>query len=65
MRESLHEVDNDNGVRVVNFATSKTLIVQNMFPHHDICKHTWTSSDGVTLNQIEHVLIDKDDFQIY
>jgi hypothetical protein len=26
--ESLHEIDNDNGVRVVNFATSKNLRVK-------------------------------------
>jgi hypothetical protein len=27
--ESLHEISNDNGVRVVNFATSKNLIVRS------------------------------------
>jgi hypothetical protein len=32
--ESLHEASNDNGVRVVNFATSKNLIVKSTtFPH--------------------------------
>jgi endonuclease/exonuclease/phosphatase family metal-dependent hydrolase len=57
--ESLHEASNDNGVRVVHFATSKNLIVKNTtFPHRDIHKHTWTS-DGVTHNQIDHVLIHK------
>jgi hypothetical protein len=58
--KSLHEISNDNGVRVVNFASSKNLIVKNTtFPHHDIHKHTWTSPDGVTHNQTELVLIDK------
>jgi endonuclease/exonuclease/phosphatase family metal-dependent hydrolase len=58
--ESLHEASSDNGVRVVNFATSKNLIVKSTtFPHHNIHKHTWTSPDGVTHNQIDHVLIDK------
>jgi endonuclease/exonuclease/phosphatase family metal-dependent hydrolase len=57
--KSLHEASNDNGVRVVNFATSKNLIVKSTFPHCDIHKHTWTSPDGVTHNQIDHVLIDK------
>jgi endonuclease/exonuclease/phosphatase family metal-dependent hydrolase len=58
--ESLHEVSNDNGVRVVNFAISKNLIAKSLtFPHRDIHKHTWTSSDGVIHNQIDHVLIDK------
>jgi hypothetical protein len=27
--ESLHEISNDNGVRVVNFATSKNLVVKS------------------------------------
>jgi hypothetical protein len=31
--ESLHEISNDDGVRAVNFATSKNLIVKStMFP---------------------------------
>jgi hypothetical protein len=31
--ESSHEISNDNGVRVVNFATSKNLVVKTtMFP---------------------------------
>jgi exonuclease III len=34
--ESLHEASNDNRIRVVNFATSKNLIVKSTFPHHDI-----------------------------
>jgi hypothetical protein len=41
-------VSNDNGVRTVNFATSKNLIT---FPHGDNHKHIMTS-DGVTNNQI-------------
>jgi hypothetical protein len=58
--ESLHEASNDNGVRAVNFATSKNLIVKSTtFPHQNIHKHTWTSPGGVTHNQIDHVLIDK------
>jgi hypothetical protein len=51
--ESLYEASNDNGVRVVNFATSKNLIVKSTtLPHHNTRKHTWTSLDGVTYNQI-------------
>ena len=39
--ESLHQVNNDNGVRTVKFATSKNLVVKStMFPHRDIHKHT-------------------------
>jgi hypothetical protein len=44
--ESLHEISNDNGVRVVNFATSKNLVMKcTMFPHHKIHKYTWTSPE--------------------
>jgi hypothetical protein len=58
--ESLHEISNDNGVRVVNFATSKNLIVKRtMFPYHNIHKFAWTSPDGKTCNQIDHILIDR------
>jgi hypothetical protein len=45
--ESLHEIINDNGVRLVNFATSKNLRVKStMFPHRNINKYNWTSPDG-------------------
>jgi hypothetical protein len=54
--ESLHEISNDNGVRVVNFATSKNLTVKStMFPHRNIHKYTWISPDG----NIDHILIDR------
>jgi hypothetical protein len=54
------------GVRVVNLATSKNLNVKGTtLPHDDIHKHTWTSPDGVTHNQTDHVFIDKNDIQIY
>jgi hypothetical protein len=50
---SLHEASNDNRVSVVNFRTPKNLILKStIFPHHNIHKHTWTSPDGVTQNQI-------------
>jgi hypothetical protein len=43
----------DNVIRVVNFATTKNLIVKSTtFPHCDIYKHTWTSQNGVTHNEI-------------
>jgi endonuclease/exonuclease/phosphatase family metal-dependent hydrolase len=58
--EILHEDSNDNGVRVENYATSKDLVFKStMFPHQNIHKHTWTSPDGKTHNQIDHVLIDR------
>jgi hypothetical protein len=41
--ESLQEIRNDNGVRIVAFATSKNLTVKStMFPRRNINKFTWT-----------------------
>jgi hypothetical protein len=57
---SLHESSNDNGVRLVNFATSKNLRVKStMFPNRNFHKCTWTSPDGETHNQIDHILVDR------
>ena len=56
-QKSLHQDSNDNGVRLVNFATLQNL--GTMFPHRNIHKYTWTSPDDKTHNQIDHVLIDK------
>jgi len=56
---SLHRDSNNNVVRIVNFATSKILIVKSMmFPHRNIHKYTWTSPDGKTNYHIDHILID-------
>jgi hypothetical protein len=56
----LHEISSDNGVRVVNFATSKNLRLKStMFPRRNIHKCTWTSPDGKTHNQIDHILVDR------
>jgi len=53
-----NRIVNDNGVRIINFATSKNLVVKSMmFPHRYIHKYTWTSPDGKSHNQIDHILI--------
>jgi endonuclease/exonuclease/phosphatase family metal-dependent hydrolase len=58
--ESSHEISNDNGVIVVNFATSENLVVKStMFPHRRLHKYTWTSPDGKMHNQFDHILIYK------
>jgi exonuclease III len=58
--KSLHEISNDSGLRVVNFATSKNLVIKStMFPHRYIHKYIWTCPKGNTHNQIDHVLIDR------
>jgi hypothetical protein len=58
--ESLHEISNDSAVRVVNLSTSKNLVVKRtMYPHRKFHKYTWTSPEGNTHNQIDHILIDR------
>jgi hypothetical protein len=46
---TLHETTNENGVKIVNFATPKNLNVMNiMCPHLKIHKNTLTPPDGKT-----------------
>jgi hypothetical protein len=45
--ESSHEITNDNGVRLVNFAASENLVFRSTkFLHCSIHKYTWTSHDA-------------------
>jgi hypothetical protein len=58
--KSLHKIANDKGVKIVNFATSKTLTVKStMFPHNNIHIYIWTSLDEKSHNYIGHILIDE------
>jgi hypothetical protein len=58
--ESLHEISNDNGVRVVYLVTSKNLIVRStMFPRRNIHKLTWASPDRKTHIKIDDILTDR------
>jgi hypothetical protein len=56
--KDLHEISNDNEARVVNFATIKDLIIKSTTsPQRNIHKFTWTSPDGKTHSQTDHILI--------
>jgi hypothetical protein len=50
--ESLYEISNDNGFRLVNFFTFKNLTVKStLFPHRYIHTYIWTS-DGKTIKLV-------------
>jgi hypothetical protein len=52
------EINNNNRVRLVNTAPSKTLAVKStMLPHRSIYKYIWPSPDGKTHTQIDRILI--------
>lgn len=54
-----HEKTNNNGGRLVDFANGRDLVVYGTwFPHKKIHQVTWSSPDGRTYNQIDHILVD-------
>ncbi|KAL4153722.1 hypothetical protein QTP88_001555 [Uroleucon formosanum] len=58
--ESIHDLSNGNGTRLVEFAIANGLIVSSsFFPRKNINKYTWTSPGGIYHSQIDHVLVDK------
>lgn len=59
-KHTLHDITNDNGERLCDFAITRDFVVSStMFPHKNIHLQTWTSPDGNTTNQIDHVLVSK------
>ena len=58
--EGLHQDNNDNCIRIIKSQHKKNLVFKNtMFPHRNIHNCTWTSPDGKTHNQTDHILIDR------
>lgn len=59
-KESLHTICNRNRLRLISFAASNSMIVRSTtFPHKNIYKASWKYLGGNTLNQIDHILIEK------
>ena len=57
---SLHNQSNENGLRLIDFAESRGMIIgSTSFPLKEMHKGTWKHPDGQTVNQIDHVLIDR------
>jgi exonuclease III len=58
-KHSLHSQSNDNVLRLINFAASRSMeIGSTIFCHKNMHKATWKSPDGETMNQMDHILID-------
>ena len=58
-KHSLHESSNGNGLKLIDFATSRGMVIgSTLFPHKKIHKGTWKSPDNQTINQIDHILIE-------
>ena len=66
-QESLHQYSNDNGVRKVNFAISKNLVVKStMFPHRNIHKYK-KKKIIIIINETVHQILtnaNKPEFQL-
>jgi hypothetical protein len=59
-KESLHEDSNDNGLRLIDFAIEKKMIIKSTWHAlKDVKKETWVSPDGITRNQVDHVIVDR------
>jgi hypothetical protein len=55
---TLHDVTNQNGEMICNFAIENNMAVRNtQFQYKTIHKGTWISPDLTTVNQIDHILI--------
>ena len=56
---SLHEVLNNNGLRLIQLTAALNMVVgSTLFPKKSIHKVTRVSPDGRTCNQIDHILVE-------
>ncbi|PNF24980.1 hypothetical protein B7P43_G08801, partial [Cryptotermes secundus] len=58
-REGIFKPAMGNEISIVNYAKSKKYYCQKYdLSHHNMYEFTWTSRDGKTHNQIDHILIE-------
>jgi len=58
---TLHKLSNSNGEMLLEFALGNNLkVMSTHFQHKKIHKCTWLAPDQMTLNQIDHVLINSE-----
>ena len=51
-------VMNENGEKFTDFCHAHNLVIGgSIFPHKEIHKYTWTSPNGTTKNQIDHICV--------
>ena len=51
---------NENGERLCEFCDMNELVItRTLFPHKNIHKATWVSPNRITMNQIDHILINE------
>lgn len=59
-QESLHMMSYDNGLRAINFAVLKDLVISSkFFPRKDVYKQTWISPNITTKSQIYLIIINR------
>jgi endonuclease/exonuclease/phosphatase family metal-dependent hydrolase len=59
-RNSLHEVTNNNGLRLVQYATINNFkVLSTRFQRNDIYKGNWKIPGTNDTNQIDHILVSK------
>jgi endonuclease/exonuclease/phosphatase family metal-dependent hydrolase len=59
-RHSLHETTNNNGFRLVQYATTNNFkVLSTWYPRKDIHKGTWKIPGTNETNQIDHMLVSK------
>ena len=59
-QHTIHEETSENGLILCQFAEANDLLISSTcFEHKDIYKGTWKDPAGRTINQIDHVLINK------